>query len=171
MTRRKAETGAAAPFWKTVPLGQMTPAQWESLCDGCGRCCLEKLEDEDSGDIYFTDIACRLLDSHSCQCSRYRDRFRFVPDCVQLTPRKVPVLPWLPPTCAYRLIEEGKDLYWWHPLVSGDPDSVHGAGVSVRGRIGPRDNEVPVEDWETRLVSWPGQFPAKARARAAKKSG
>lgn len=170
MTSRKPPPTDAAPFWKTVPLGKMTKEQWESLCDGCGRCCLEKLEDEDTGDIYFTDIACRLLDAGTCLCSSYGDRFNYVPDCVQLTPRKIASLNWLPPTCAYRLVEEGKDLYWWHPLNSGDPETVHLAGVSVRGRIGAREDKLPVEQWESRIVSWPGQFPAAARKRTPPKA-
>jgi uncharacterized cysteine cluster protein YcgN (CxxCxxCC family) len=125
----------AAPFWKTVPLEAMTPSQWESLCDGCGKCCMAKLEDEDTGDIYFTSVACRLFDAAACRCEDYANRFRRVPDCLKLTPGNVRTLPWLPSTCAYRLVAEGEDLYWWHHLVSGSRRTVHEAGISMRGRV------------------------------------
>ena len=102
------------------------------LCDGCGRCCLHKLRDDDTGALSFTNVACRLLDLHSCQCSDYAHRRRRVPDCVSLTPAEVRAIDWLPPSCAYRRLAEGKDLAWWHPLVSGDPETVHTAGISTR---------------------------------------
>jgi uncharacterized protein len=121
------------PFWQTIPLAEMSAEQWESLCDGCGRCCMNKIEDADTGDIYLTRVACKLLDLGSCQCSNYENRKKFVPDCIQLTPETIGNLTWLPPTCAYRLIAEGADLPSWHPLKSGDPDTVHAAGISVRG--------------------------------------
>lgn len=124
---------ADAPFWRNKPLEEMTTAEWESLCDGCGRCCLNKLEDEDTGTIHLTSLACSLLDLGSCGCSDYANRREKMPDCVQITPEKARTLPWLPPTCAYRLVAEGRDLAWWHPLVSGTRDTVHQAGVSVRG--------------------------------------
>ena len=123
------------PFWQRKSLAQMSKAEWESLCDGCGRCCLVKLEDEDTAATYFTDVGCRLLDGQSCRCRDYPHRSEKVDDCVRLTPDNVGELGWLPPTCGYRLIADGRDLYWWHPLVSGDPDSVHAAGISVRGRV------------------------------------
>jgi len=123
------------PFWKEKPLERMSPQEWESLCDGCGKCCLSKLEDEDTGAIYWTSVGCRLLDCESCRCRDYPNRLKMVDDCVGLTPEKVRSLGWLPKTCAYRLIAEGKDLYWWHHLVSGSHDTVHEAGVSVRGRV------------------------------------
>ena len=113
----------------------MSNAEWESLCDGCARCCLEKLEDEDTGKIYFTHVSCKLLDSGLCACKDYPNRSDKVPDCVRLTPENVRTLNWLPPSCGYKLVAEGRDLYWWHPLISGDPNTVHEAGVSVRGRV------------------------------------
>lgn len=107
------------------------------MCDGCGKCCLNKIEFEDTGEIAFTNVACKLLDLHSCQCSNYANRKKFVPDCVKLSPRTIKSVAWLPATCAYRLIGEGKDLFDWHPLVSGDAETVHAAGISMRGRAIP----------------------------------
>ena len=146
MTRKRV------PFWKKKTLEEMTPAEWESLCDGCGKCCLIKLEDPDTAELSFTDIACRLLDAETCRCTDYKNRSRRVRGCVRLTPAKIRATEWLPSTCAYRLVAEGKDLYRWHPLVSGDPDSVHAAGMSVRGRTVP---EGSVEDEDERVVDWP----------------
>lgn len=120
-------------FWETVPLDRMSRAQWESLCDSCGKCCLHKLEDEDSGELMPTNVACRLLDRRTGRCGDYRNRRAYVPECVRLTPRLVRTLDWLPSTCAYRLLDEGKPLYDWHPLISGDPESVKRAGQSVSG--------------------------------------
>jgi uncharacterized protein len=122
------------PFWKRKTLEEMTRQEWESLCDGCARCCLYKLEDEDTGEIYYTNVVCRLLDTHRCRCTAYEERSRLMPTCLVLDADRVKQLQWMPKTCAYRLVAEGKDLEAWHPLVSGDPESVHKAGISVRKR-------------------------------------
>ncbi|MFC3714447.1 YcgN family cysteine cluster protein [Sphingoaurantiacus capsulatus] len=121
------------PFWREKTLRQMDRAEWESLCDGCGKCCVHKLEDEDTGELMATNVACRLLDRRTGRCKDYRNRRAYVPECVRLTPEKVLDLDWLPSTCAYLLLAEGKDLPDWHPLITGDPESVHAAGQSVRG--------------------------------------
>jgi len=123
----------SSPFWKTKTLPEMTREEWESLCDGCGRCCLNKLEDEDTGRFLYTRAACKLLDRESCRCTDYANRHARVPDCVALTPENVGSLGWLPATCAYRLLEEGKNLHWWHPLVSGRTETVTEAGIAVTG--------------------------------------
>jgi uncharacterized cysteine cluster protein YcgN (CxxCxxCC family) len=154
------------PFWKLKTLAQMTEGEWESLCDGCGRCCLVKLEDEDDGTIYFTDIGCRLLDGEACSCGDYPNRSDRVDDCVRLTANNLAELNWLPPTCAYRLIGQGGDLYWWHPLVSGDPETVHIAGVSVRGRVARSEDAVPEDKVAEHIVAWPGKWPKGAKVRA-----
>ena len=134
-------------FWKTKTLRQMSSSEWEALCDGCGKCCLIKLIDDLTDDLHYTTVACKLLDSDSCRCGDYNNRKKLVEDCVILSPRLVEELHWMPSTCAYRLIYEGKDLYWWHPLVSGNPNTVHEAGISVKGRaISERevkDSELP----------------------------
>ncbi len=143
---------AETPFWKSKTLDQMTAEEWESLCDGCARCCLEKLEDDDTGQVSYTEVACRLLDTDSCRCADYANRTRRVANCVTLSPRTVARYKWLPSTCAYRLIAEGKDLAWWHPLVSGDPSSVHRAGISVRGRV---VSEKEAGELEDHIVEWP----------------
>jgi uncharacterized protein len=154
------------PFWRRKTLAELTPAEWESLCDGCGRCCLNKLEDEDTGRVYYTDIGCRLLDGTTCRCKDYTNRSEQVDDCVKLSPGNVADLRWLPPTCGYRLVAHGRDLYWWHPLVSGDPDTVHAAGISVRGRVAMSEENIRIEDYEDRIVSWPSRMPARSRRRA-----
>lgn len=158
MTKAKVQ-----PFWKQKELEDMSTAEWESLCDGCGRCCLVKLEDEDTGQIHFTSIGCKLLDTKSCRCTDYRQRRRRVRDCVRLTPDVVRSLSWLPPTCAYRLVAEGKDLKWWHPLISGSPETVHEAGVSVQGRVMASETDVPLESYPDFIAAWPGKFPKGAK--------
>lgn len=145
----------SAPFWQVKTLEAMSPREWESLCDGCARCCLVKLEDEDSAQILYTDVGCTLLDAGACRCRDYARRQRRVADCVRLTPEAVRALPWLPPTCAYRVLAEGGDLAWWHPLVSGDPDSVHAAGISVRGRVAGPEEDYTLAEVLARVVAWP----------------
>jgi len=135
-----------APFWKTTPLEAMSHAEWESLCDGCGKCCLSKLEDEDTGEIYWTTVGCRLFDEARCSCSNYANRLALVPDCVGLTPENVRTIAWLPKTCAYRLVAEGRDLAWWHHLVSGSRETVHEAGISVRGRLTALESDLAEPD-------------------------
>jgi uncharacterized cysteine cluster protein YcgN (CxxCxxCC family) len=129
----EVKTAPGTRFWEETPLDQLDRGQWEALCDGCGKCCLHKLEDEETGELYPTNVACRLLDRRAGRCSDYRHRHAFVPDCVRLTPAKLKELDWLPVTCAYRLRAEDKPLASWHHLNSGDPESVHKAGMSVRG--------------------------------------
>lgn len=141
------------PFWQTVKLADMSAAQWEAVCDGCAKCCLVKLQDEDSGEIVFTDIVCNLLDQQSCRCTHYTERTKLVPDCVKLTKDNLDKIDFMPPSCAYRLLHEGKDLPQWHPLVSGSADSVVAAGMSVKGRV---IAEMAFEgDSEDRVVDWP----------------
>jgi uncharacterized cysteine cluster protein YcgN (CxxCxxCC family) len=122
------------PFWETKALDQMNPVEWESLCDGCGLCCLIRFEDEETGEIIPTRVACQLFDSVKCRCSDYANRKATVPDCIKLTPGNIDELLWMPKSCAYRRLHEGRGLAWWHPLVSGDPETVHTAGVSIRGQ-------------------------------------
>lgn len=139
-------------FWKEKSLQDMTREEWESLCDGCGKCCLHKLEDEDTGEIHYTDIACRFLDPENTSCGKYLVRQRYVGNCVVMSPDLLDKLPWMPSTCAYRLLYEGKELFDWHPLISGRRGSVHEAGHSVKGRA---VDERVAGDYEDHLVDWP----------------
>ena len=145
-------------FWEEKTLEEMTTAEWEALCDGCGRCCLMKLEDEDSGEIYTSDVHCRLLDGESCKCSDYPNRLSMVPDCIKLNSENVRTISWIPVTCAYRRIAEGKGLAWWHPLISGDPETVAAVGVSVRGRT-ISETKVKPGEWEDHVADWPNWEP------------
>jgi len=160
-----AKPSEPLPFWKIKSLETLSSSEWESLCDGCGRCCLVKLEDEDSGQIYYTDLACRLFDPENCRCTDYARRARRVRDCLKLTPAKVKSLQWLPPSCAYRLVAAGKDLPWWHPLVSGSTQTVHEAGVSTRGRVGGTEEKVKLTNYPDHIVTWPGRFPRTTRPK------
>jgi uncharacterized cysteine cluster protein YcgN (CxxCxxCC family) len=140
-------------FWERHALADLTPAEWESLCDGCGRCCLHKLEYEDTGEIEYTGIACKLLDLGTARCGDYANRKRHVPDCVQLTPQTLDSINWLPATCAYRRLNEGRGLPRWHPLLSGDPEAVKKAGISVIGRVLP-ETAVDEDDYDEHVVRW-----------------
>lgn len=162
----KTMTGSENPYWEAKPLEALTQEEWESLCDGCGRCCLVKLEDEDTGKVHFTDVACRLFDADSCRCGDYLQRRRKVKDCLKLTPDLVRALGWLPPTCAYRLRAEGRRLRWWHPLVSGSAETVHEAGISVRGRVAASESDVGLDNYPDHIVAWPGKTPRRANAPA-----
>lgn len=147
------------PFWKTTSLTDMTRTQWESLCDGCGRCCLHKLRDEESGDLVWTNVSCRLLDGHTCLCTDYARRQRRVSDCISLVPAMLDELDWLPPSCAYRLLRDGYDLPDWHPLVSGTRESVYDSGASARDRC---LNERYAGALEEHEADWPGEWPENA---------
>lgn len=147
--------GLRERFWAKVPMDKMTQKEWEALCDGCGKCCLNKLEDEESGEVVLTRVACRLLDDSTCMCSQYPIRHQFVPECIVMSPKTIAEnMYWLPQTCAYRLVTEGRDLFHWHPLISGDPMSVHEAGVSMRGLTVP-EFEVDDDDWENHIIEEP----------------
>jgi uncharacterized protein len=162
-TRKKTQ-----PFWKTKKLDEMTPSEWESLCDGCAKCCLVKLENEDTRELYFTSLACKLLDCKTAQCRDYPNRKKYVPVCVKLTPKIVAEVDWLPDSCAYKLVHEGKDLHDWHHLVCGDREEVHRRGFSARGRV---RSEEGIDDEEAMdyLIDWfhgPPRKPARnVRAR------
>ncbi|MGR8933468.1 MAG: YcgN family cysteine cluster protein [Gammaproteobacteria bacterium] len=138
-------------FWQEKTLAQMSTEEWESLCDRCGKCCLHKLEDEDSGEIYFTSVACDLIDLKTCSCTRYNERCTLVPECLDLKQHDFTEFDWLPNTCAYKMLVEGEDLPGWHPLVSGRSDSVHEAGVSIRCYA---MKESEVEDLEDHIIEW-----------------
>jgi uncharacterized cysteine cluster protein YcgN (CxxCxxCC family) len=143
----------AHPFWNTKTLREMTREEWESLCDGCGRCCLHKLEDIDTGLFYYTNIACHLLDTHSCRCCNYRKRKHIVADCLDLSQSGEQQFNWLPASCAYRRLHHGLPLSWWHPLVSGDPETVHTAGISVRGRT-ESEEQISRDQFEEHIIDW-----------------
>lgn len=142
-------------FWEEIPLEKLNATEWEALCDGCGKCCLNKIEDEDSGEVFLTNVACRLLDGSSCQCSRYETRHKYVPECIVLNPVTIQKhLYWLPQTCAYRLRLEDRPLYPWHYLISGDRNSVHEAGVSMKDQV-VSEYDVADDDWEDHIIEEP----------------
>ena len=147
--------GLTPRFWETKPISKLSRKEWEALCDGCGKCCLNKLEDEDSGEVALTRVACRLLDDDTCRCAHYETRHQFVPDCIVLKPSNIEEhLYWIPQTCAYRLVYEGKPLFDWHPLISGTADTVHAAGVSMQGRTFS-EFDVADDDWEEHIIDEP----------------
>ncbi|MBD1389704.1 YcgN family cysteine cluster protein [Neiella sp. HB171785] len=139
-------------FWRTTSLDEMTDAQWESLCDGCAKCCLSKLIDDETEELYYTNLACDLLDTKKCRCTDYQHRFARVTDCVKVSLKHRESFGWLPPTCAYRRLSEGKDLPAWHPLLTGSKAAMHKAGQSVRGKV---IHESLGGDPEDHIVIWP----------------
>lgn len=147
-------SGQPLPWWKTKTLEQLSISEWESLCDHCAKCCLLKLEDEDDGVVYYTDVACDLLEAGTCRCSDYTQREVLMPDCVKLRPDNLQALYWMPPSCAYRLLHEGQDLPSWHHLVSGSLDTVHQQEQSVRGKF-IYTKQCKEDEWEDRVVDWP----------------
>lgn len=147
--------GLTHRFWEKKPLKSLNKIEWEALCDGCGKCCLNKLEDEDSGDVALTRVACRLLDDATCRCAHYETRHQFVPECIVLKPSNIDSHAyWMPQTCAYRLLHLGQPLPDWHPLISGTPDSVQAAGVSVQGTT-VSEFDISEEDWEDYIIEEP----------------
>lgn len=147
--------GLSPEFWKHKPLKLLTSEEWEALCDGCGKCCLNKLEDEDTGEVALTRIACRLLDDQSCKCGQYPIRHQFIPDCIVLKPSNIDENAyWMPKTCAYRLLWSGQPLFDWHPLISGNPETVHTANISVRGMT-LSEFDINEEDWEDHIIEEP----------------
>jgi hypothetical protein len=141
------------PFWQEKTFVEMDQGEWESLCDGCARCCMIKLQDDETEEVFYTSIVCDLLDQDVCQCTRYPERHALVENCVQLSPAKVAEFSWLPTTCAYRTLAEGRDLQWWHPLVSGSPDTVHEAEISVRGKV-VAESQVHEDDQQDMIIHW-----------------
>ena len=149
--------GAVSPrFWEEKSLSEMNADEWESLCDGCARCCLHKLEDEDTAEVFYTSVVCRYLDQESCSCTDYANRNRNVPNCVFLTMDNIAEFQWLPQTCAYRRLAEGKHLLWWHPLVSGSTQTVKTAGIAVTGKV-INESHVHPDDYEEHIIHWVSQ--------------
>ncbi len=139
-------------FWETIPLTKMTAPEWEALCDGCGKCCLNKLEYEDTGEVEYTRVACKLLDNDSCRCAHYATRHSYVPECIRLSPKTLPKIAyWLPQTCAYRRLHQGRGLPDWHPLLTGDPETTHSSGNSVRGWT-VSELTVPEDEWDDYVI-------------------
>ncbi|MCL9781800.1 YcgN family cysteine cluster protein [Vibrio sp. S4M6] len=142
------------PFWQSKSLEQMNEKEWESLCDGCGKCCLHKLVDEDTEELYYTNVACSWLNSDTCSCKDYPNRFQSGEECLKLTRESIPQFNWLPDTCAYRLLAENKPLPVWHPLITGSKDAMHKAGESVKNKV---VYEIEVVDWEQHIVNHPSK--------------
>jgi len=170
-SRRKRDPEADARpledgYWRKKTLADMSEREWEALCDGCGKCCIISIEDADDGTLYLTDVSCKLFDTTTCGCGDYVNRKKYVPDCVKLTPKNVAKLDWLPRTCAYRLVSEGKDLYWWHPLVSGDAETVHTSQASVRNKT-RREGRLKMAGLIRRITRWPDplQQPPKRQRK------
>jgi uncharacterized cysteine cluster protein YcgN (CxxCxxCC family) len=138
-------------FWETKKLAEMTPKEWESICDGCAKCCLNKLEDEQSGEIFFTSVVCELIDLESCRCTQYQKRTVLVPECIDLTQHDFSEYTWLPDTCAYKRLNDGKTLPSWHPLITGNPDSVFNVGASIRSFA---IKESQADDLENHIIEW-----------------
>ena len=155
MTDPITRTGLRPRFWETTHITRMTQDEWEALCDGCGKCCMNKLEDEDTGDVVLTCVACRLFDDTTCRCAQYDIRHQFVPECISLSPGNMDRnLYWMPETCAYKLLWQGKPLFDWHPLISGDAQTVHDAGVSMQNATHP-EFEIPEDEWENHVIEEP----------------
>ena len=147
--------GLGKRFWEKKPMSKLSQKEWEALCDGCGKCCLNKLEDEDTGEVALTRVACRLLDDATCLCSQYEIRHQFVPECIVLRPGNIEQnLYWMPETCAYKRVWNKQSLPDWHPLVTGDPETVHAAGVSMQGRT-VSEFDISDEDWEDHIIEEP----------------
>lgn len=146
-----AEGAASKPFWEAKTLGEMSPREWESLCDGCAKCCLHKLQDDETDEVFYTSVACQKLDLDSCRCTVYQERLKHVPDCLDLVKESLEELSWLPNSCAYRLVSERKPLPQWHPLVSGDSSAIHAAGMSLRGRV-VSEQDVRLEELELYII-------------------
>lgn len=155
MTKPEDTTRLRPRYWETTPLDRMTHDEWEALCDGCGKCCMNKLEDEDTQEVAMTCIACRLFDDTTCRCGQYPIRHQFVPECIVLKPSNLDQnLYWMPETCAYKLLRLGRPLYDWHPLISGSAETVHAAGVSMRNATLP-EFEIDEDDWENHIIEEP----------------
>ena len=144
---------AGLPFWETKSLTEMSRKEWESLCDGCAKCCLHKLEDEDTGEVFYTRVVCQYLDEEKCSCTVYKERKRLVPDCVILTSGNLEDMGWMPGTCAYRLIIEGKPLPVWHPLISGSRDAIIASDNTVTGKV-VSETFVHEEGYEEHIIDW-----------------
>jgi len=144
-------TNSEKPFWESKKLEEMNREEWESLCDGCGRCCLHKLQNDFTDEIYYTQIVCKLLDQETCRCTRYDERSVLIPTCVTMKPEDARNLDWMPNTCAYRLLANGKALPFWHPLITGSREAMIDEGITVTGKVIPED-EVPEEDWQDYII-------------------